>query len=136
MEWLITALLACLGGAVGVAIVNAIHDRWRFKAERKAKQEDKAEENIVSRLDELASWQKSAGEKIDALRDGLKCDLLDRIIHLGQSFISDGAVSFDERKRLRDMHTSYHDRLGGNGDADAIMTAVDDLPLKGATHHE
>ena len=27
------------------------------------------------------------------------------------------------------MHTSYHDRLGGNGDADAIMNAVDNLPL-------
>lgn len=129
MEWLIPAILAFLGGAVGVAIVNAIHDRWRFKAERKAKKEDQAEEDIVKRLDDLAAWQKTVGTKIDALRDGLKCSLLDRVIHLGQSYISKGEVSFDDRKRLRDMHTSYHDGLGGNGDADAIMSAVDALPL-------
>jgi hypothetical protein len=27
------------------------------------------------------------------------------------------------------MHTSYHEGLKGNGDADAIMKAVDELPL-------
>lgn len=127
-QWL-TFLLAFLGGAGGVALINGIFGVWKWNAERKAKKEDKSEEDITARLDELASWQRDAGKKIDALRDGLKCDLLDRIIYLGQSYISKGEVSFDDRKRLRDMHTSYHDGLGGNGDADAIMSAVDNLPL-------
>ena len=127
-QWL-TFLLAFLGGAGGVALINGIFGVWKWHAERKAKKEDKSEEDIAQRLDELASWQQDAGKKIDALRDGLKCDLLEQIIRLGQSYISEGEVSFDDRKRLRDMHTSYHDGLGGNGDADAIMNAVDNLPL-------
>lgn len=125
----LTFFLAFLGSAGAAAIINGLFGIWKQKAERKAKKEDKSEEDITARLDELASWQRDAGKKIDALRDGLKCDLLDRIIYLGQSYISKGEVSFDDRKRLRDMHTSYHDGLGGNGDADAIMIAVDNLPL-------
>ena len=122
----LTFVLAFLGSAGAAAIINGLFGIWKQKAERKAK---KAEENVAKRLDELAEWQKEVDAKMDALRDGLRCNLLDRIIHLGQSFIEKGAVTFDDRKRLRDMHTSYHDGLKGNGDADAIMKAVDALPL-------
>ena len=125
----LTFVLAFLGSAGAAAIINGLFGIWKQKAERKAKKEDKAEENVAKRLDELAAWQKEAGDKMDSLRDGLRCDLLDRIIYLGQSYIEKGAVTFDDRKRLRDMHTSYHDGLKGNGDADAIMKAVDALPL-------
>ena len=65
-----------------------------------------------------------------AQSEALKYILLDRIMYLGQCYIVAGEVSFDDRKRLRDMHTSYHEKLGGNGDADAVMKAVDALPLK------
>ncbi len=124
-----TAILAFVSGATGVAIVNAIFGVWKWKAERKAKIEDREDENLSARVEALASQQREAGEQLDALREGLKCMLLDRIIYLGQSYINHGSVSFDDRKRLRDMHNSYHEGLGGNGDADAIMTAVDQLPL-------
>ena len=128
MEWG-TAILAFVSGATGVAIVNAIFGVWKWKAERKAKIEDRADEDLSARVEELASKQQEAGEQLAALHDGLKCILLDRIIYLGQSYINHGEVSFDDRKRLRDMHNSYHDGLGGNGDADAIMSSVDSLPL-------
>lgn len=128
MEWL-TFVLAFLGGAGGVALINGIFGVWKWKAERKAKKEDSAEENLSQRVDNLAKWQEGAGTQLNELRGGLKCILLDRIIYLGQSYICKGCVSFDDRKRLRDMHNSYHYDLGGNGDADAIMQAVDELPL-------
>ena len=136
MELLKTFLLAFLGGAGGVAVINAIHDRWQWKAERKAAKEDKEEEKtdtikeLTKTVEELQKQQSETAARVDAVGDGLKCILLDRIIHLGQVYIAEGAVDFDDRKRLRDMHSSYHNGLGGNGDADAIMQAVDALPLK------
>jgi len=58
------------------------------------------------------------------------CILLDRILYLGQSYIAKGEIDFDDRKRLHAMHDCYHNGLHGNGDADLIMEAVDELPLK------
>lgn len=43
--------------------------------------------------------------------------------------IKDGQITFDERRSLHHWHTLYHDGLGGNGDADALMSQVERLPL-------
>ena len=56
--------------------------------------------------------------------------LLDRIRHLGQSYIAAGEIDFDDRRIFHMMHSVYHDGLGGNGDADLVVEAVDELPLK------
>lgn len=136
MEIIKTVLLALIGGGAGAALINAIHDRWKWKAERKAKQEDKAAEKkdkvdeLTGLVETLGKQQAEMSKQLDALRDAQKCVLLDRIIYLGQGYIANGEVDFDDRKRLRDMHNSYHNGLGGNGDAAQIMSAVDALPLK------
>ena len=136
MEALKTFLLAFLGGAGGVAIINAIHDRWKWKAERKAAKEDKEEEKtdkigeLTKTVEDMRTQQEEMSAQMDALREAMKCVLLDRIIYLGQSYIADGEVDFDDRRRLHQMHNSYHNGLDGNGDADALMKAVDALPLK------
>lgn len=130
------SVLAFLCGAGGLALIDFARERWKWKAERKAKKEDREEE----KTDELAELKKSVEElqtqqdemsgQLDALREAMKCVLLDRIIYLGQSYIADGEVDFDDRRRLHQMHSSYHNGLKGNGDADVIMKAVDALPLK------
>lgn len=147
MEIIKTVLLALIGGGAGAALINAIHDRWKWKAERKAKQEDRAAEKkdkvdeLTDLVETLGKQQAEMSKQLDALRDAQKCVLLDRIIYLGQSYIAAGQVDFDDRKRLRDMHNSYHNGLKGNGDADQVMKAVDALPLsnhskpKGETHY-
>jgi hypothetical protein len=129
-------VLTFICGAGGLALIEWARERWKFKAERKAQKEDRAEEK-VDKIGELTKAVKDLqtdfdeqGQQLDALRGAMKCVLLDRIIHLGQKYIDEGEVDFDDRKRLRDMHTSYHQGLKGNGDADAIMKAVDALPLK------
>ena len=135
IDLLKTVLLAIIGGSAGAALINAIHDRWKWKAERKAKQEDKASEKkakvdeLTQLVESLAKHQEEMSKQLDALRDAQKCVLLDRIIYLGQKYIAAGEVDFDDRKRLRDMHNSYHNGLRGNGDANQIMRAVDLLPL-------
>lgn len=148
------ALLLFLCGAGGLAIINAAQKRWEMRFDRKAKKEDRVEE----KNDQLAEFnknmrafieeQKKFNEKSDmqdkemqkqmeelrvqmeAVKDGMKYVLLDRIIYLGHSYIKDGEVSFDNRKRLGDMHSVYHENLNGNGDADTIMEGVYALPLK------
>lgn len=138
---------AFLFGAGGLAIINIVQKRWEWKADRKAKKEDLAEEK-EDKLDQIGKDQKaffSKQEKFNqelskrveklegqnaAQNEGMKYVLLDRILDLGKRYINEGEVTFDDRKRLRDMHTSYHSGLNGNGDADFIMNAVDDLPLK------
>ena len=129
-------VLTFICGAGGLALIEWARERWKFKAERKAAKEDRAEEKVdkigelTKAVNKLTAEQEEQGRQLDAMRDAMKCVLLDRIIHLGQKYIEDGEVDFDDRKRLRDMHTSYHQGLKGNGDADAIMSAVDALPLK------
>lgn len=55
---------------------------------------------------------------------------MDRIQYLGQCYLADGEISFDDRRRLHRMHDAYHTGLNGNGDLDVIMAQVDRLPLK------
>ena len=43
--------------------------------------------------------------------------------------IKDGSITLEERRSLHHWHALYHDGLGGNGDADDLMAAVDHLPL-------
>ena len=136
MKTILTYAAAFVFGAGGLALLDLLRERWKFHAERKALKEDRAEEKVdnmkklTDSVEAVRKEQEEQGAQLDALRDAMKCVLLDRIIYLGQKYIEDGEVDFDDRKRLRDMHTSYHKGLNGNGDADAIMKAVDALPLK------
>lgn len=128
--------LTFLCGAGGLALIEWAREAWKHRVDRKDQKEDKAEEKVdkiaelTKSVDELRQQRKDDAATLGALREAMKCVLLDRIIYLGQKYIEEGEVDFDDRKRLRDMHNSYHGGLKGNGDADAIMRAVDALPLK------
>lgn len=144
---IMTAVGVVLGGAAGAALVNALYDRWKFKATRAAAKEDRAEERedrtaeLYDTVEELKKCEgkdkAEVNEKLKRIEDqnkaqseAIKLILLDRILWLGQSYIDKGEISFDDRKRFHAMHDSYHTGLGGNGDADLIVQAVDELPLK------
>lgn len=135
-EILTAVLLAIAGGAAGAAVINGINERWKFKANRKAVKEDRAEEK-ADKTGELSSTLSGVQEQLTLLKDSdaaqseaLKLILLDRILWLGQSYINKGEISFDDRRRFHAMHKCYHSGLGGNGDADIIVEGVDALPLK------
>ena len=46
-----------------------------------------------------------------------------------KQYIKDGKISLEERRSLHHWHSLYHDGLGGNGDADALMAQVDRLTI-------
>lgn len=136
MSEALKTVLTFICGAGGLALIEWARVRWQFRAERKAKKEDRQEEKVdkigelTAAVKSVETEQKEQGRQLDALREAMKCVLLDRIMYLGQSYIGHGEIDFDDRRRLREMHSAYHNGLGGNGDADAIMQAVDALPLK------
>ncbi len=116
-DTIIVALVAGLAAIVG-GIITQLGEGIRQRRKRKYDKSDTHDEELA------------------ALRDGLKWVLYDRIRHLGQHYIADGSVDFDDRRILNQMHKSYHDGLGGNGDLDNIMAEVNRLPLESAKKGE
>lgn len=116
MTNVIAILGIVLASSVLSALINQIGEGIRQKRKRKYDTEDTEDKTL------------------NALKDGLKWVMYDRIRDLGQKYIQGGTVDFDDRRILKEMHKSYHDGLGGNGDLDALMDAVYELPLKGAKH--
>lgn len=135
-EIISAALLAIVGGAAGAAIINGINERWKFKANRKAAKEDRAEakadktDELTKALGDLRGQLKTLKESDTAQAEALRLILLDRILYLGKGYIDKGEISYDDRRRFHAMHNCYHSGLGGNGDADLIVEGVDALPLK------
>ena len=140
-------LTGLLSGGVFVAVVEGIREWLAWKRNRKAKEEDRELEKsditkqlqtTVKKLEEeekrIAIEDKRRFDGIEndmsALKDGVKFILLDRILYLGERYIERGEISIEEKMLLHKMHNVYHSRLNGNGDADVIMDAVDELELK------
>ena len=67
-------------------------------------------------------------ERIDALVDAQKVLMIDRVRHLGQSYIDDQQITLDDKENLEDMYKSYK-ALGGNGHLDTVMSEVESLPV-------
>jgi len=101
-----------LGGSAVAALINAIAEGVRQRRKRKYDTEDGRDKNE------------------QALKEGLKWVLYDRIRFLGQRYICTGNVDFDDRRILNEMHKCYHEGLGGNGDLDVLMSQVNKLPLR------
>lgn len=119
-----------LTGAAAAAVIKLLDNLLQWKLNRKAAKEDKAEQKAEESTKSEAEWRNDTEKKIDALTVGMRIILLDRIQYLGQVYISEKEVDFDDRRRLNDMHTVYHSHLGGNGDLDVLMKEVNELPLK------
>lgn len=109
---MIEIIIAVLGGSALAALINQLGETYRQKKKRQASQEDKHN-----------------GDYAD-MKKALMYVILDRIRYLGQVYIKDGAIDFDDRRLLHEMHDVYHNGLGGNGDLDALMDEVNHLPLK------
>lgn len=122
-EFIVAVVVAFVGGAAGAAIINGINERKMHKLKRQDAKEDNEALDTENRL-------KAIEEKTDAQSEALKFILYDRIRYLGQAYIAESEIDFDDRRILNDMHRSYHNGLGGNGDLDKLMEAVNDLPLK------
>lgn len=123
-----------LAVAVAVAIIDGIKEAIAWCRKRKADKEDRAEEkeekNFESRLTKLENDMSDMKCMTSALVDSQKNVLFDRLQYLCRKYISEQAIDFDDLRGVNALHNSYHNGLGGNGDLDALMKQVRELPLK------
>ena len=104
---------------VSVAIIGVIGQIILGRISRSDARKDKAEER-----------QDAVSQQIASIRTAVMLLMLDQIKRLGLRYISDGEISYEDRRLLHRMHDNYHNDLGGNGDLNQIMEDVDELPLK------
>lgn len=73
-------------------------------------------------------WAKE--DRVDALVSAQKVLMVDRVRHLGKSYINDKEISVGDKENLKAMYDAYK-KLGGNGHLDTIMQEVEKLPVIG-----
>ncbi len=100
-------LLSILGGSFGAALVTGSLTLVQF---------------FVNRRD-----GKSGREDLQA--KALRYLMLYIIQERAKQHILEARISLEDRRMLHHWHNLYHNGLGGNGDADALMRQIDDLPL-------
>ena len=75
------------------------------------------------------SFFQSRKARKDAKGKALRYIMLYIIQERAKQHIKDGRITLEERRSLHHWHDLYHNGLDGNGDADALMAQVDQLPL-------
>ena len=68
-------------------------------------------------------------EKESAERKALRYLMLYIIQDTARELIAAKKATMDEKRQLHQWHDVYHNGLGGNGDADKLIEAVDQLPF-------
>ena len=100
-------LMAILGGSFGAATVSGAVALIQFFLNRK---------------------DKKSG-KVDAREKALRYLMLYIIQERAKQHIKERQITLGERRSLHHWHDLYHQGLGGNGDADALMRQVDCLSV-------
>ena len=101
-------LIAFIAGGSMSAVVSGVFSLILYKSKKKDEDEDKE----------------------DVVKICLRYIMLYIIQERSEKYIANGCISVDERRSLHKWHDLYHNGLHGNGDADALMSDVDALPLK------
>ncbi len=106
------AVIALLSGGIGAAVATGIMSIIIYKIQR-----------ADARADARA-------HKCFAQTTALRYIMLFVIRQQGTELIRHGSITWEDRKMMHKWHDLYHNELGGNGDADLLMAAIDNLPLE------
>lgn len=123
-------IFAVVTGVTGAAVIKLIDNVVQWKLQRKAAKEDRTLDDDRAEIKKIKQWEKDMEDKVNALINADRYIMFDRIRYLGQKYVAEKEVDFDDRRILNQMHDVYHNELGGNGDLDELMKAVNALPLK------
>lgn len=118
-----------LTGGAAAAGVKLLDNLIQWGLARRAAVKDKAAE--IHKKTEAEKEQELTDVKktVQHLASGQMIILHDRIKYLGRCYIKDCEIRLDDREDLLKMHDAYH-LLGGNGNLDALIDDVLDLPLR------
>lgn len=118
-----------ISGGVAAAFIKILDNIIVWKLNRKAAQADKAAQDEDKKAQEKEEEFEAMKSSVRDLAVGQKVILHDRIKYLGRGYLRSGEVDLDDRHDLIEMHEAYHS-LGGNGNLDALMEEILELPLK------
>ncbi len=99
--------ISVIGGSCGAAVVTGVFGLVKLLIDRKDKRSGKE----------------------DHQNKALRYLMLYIIQERAKQHIRDGVITLEDRRALHHWHDLYHNGLGGNGDADALMEQVDRLEL-------
>lgn len=100
-------LVAFIAGGALSGVISGVFSIILYKT--KKKDETQAEEDVVKKA--------------------LRYIMLYIIQERAKDHISRGKITVGERRALHKWHELYHYGLDGNGDADLVMSAVDELEV-------
>lgn len=100
-------VLAILGGATGAALVTGVMSIVMYRMKRR---DEKNDSN-------------------DVMAKALRYLMLYIIQERAKDHIRAQEVSLEDLRLLHHWHNLYHDGLGGNGDADALIQQVEHLKI-------
>lgn len=120
------------GGAVGAGIMTLIQMCVKRKWDKEDKEAAKTDElaGIKTSLSSIDARLKTATDDLAHVKSANKAILEDRIKWLGEKYLSEQEIDFEDRRILHNLHNAYHNDCGGNGDYDCLMRDIDELPLK------
>lgn len=108
---MIEVIIAIASGAAGAAVASGVFGIILYKVKRKDAKADAQENKCI--------MQTTAIRYIMLYIIRAECE----------KHIERGKITWEDRRMLHKWHDLYHKDLGGNGDADLLMGAVDRLPM-------
>lgn len=105
-------VLALISGGVGAAVAAGIMSIVLYKIKRHDEKLDRQSGRCVMQT------------------TAIRYIMLYVIREECEKHIQRNSITYEDRRMLHKWHELYHKELGGNGDADLLMAAVDELPLK------
>lgn len=118
-----------LTGGVAAAAVKLLDNLIQWILNRRAAKKDKAANEKRKTEAEKEQGMDEVKTSVQYLATGQMVILHDRIKYLGRGYIRAGDIDIDDREDLIKMHEVYHN-LGGNGNLNALMETILDLPLR------
>lgn len=107
--------------AIGASVVTLIGNVVLWKLNRKATQEDKADQKLIERVE--------AQEKEQAvIKAGIEALLHDSLYREAKTHIKRGKISEPDMRNVEYLYNSYH-ALGGNGTGTELFNRCKALPL-------
>lgn len=119
-----------LTGGCAAAGIKLIETLIVWVLNRKAKKSDDEAEKDKEKAKVKEEEYELMVRTVNSLKTADRILMYDRIKHLCRSYLSSGEVDFNDLEDLIEMHSCYHNDLGGNGNLDTLMELVKELPVK------
>ena len=102
-------LVAFIAGGALSGIISGIFSMIMYKTKRKDQQADEQT------------------DETDVIKKALRYIMLYIIQDRAEEYIRRGTITMEERRSLHKWHDLYHNGLDGNGDADFLMSQIDEI---------